>query len=81
MNTEPKKKKGRPSGSTSFTIVPLDTLRSLLGSKSKIVVSKKWLSNIELVAGDRREDIEEVQKALIDSSPPADKIEFALTKF
>jgi hypothetical protein len=44
-------------------------------------VSKKWLANIELFAGDRREDIEEVQKHLIDSSPPADKIEFALIKF
>lgn len=47
-----------------FTAISIDTLSSLLGSKSEIVVSKKWLSNIELVAGDRREDIEEIQKRL-----------------
>jgi hypothetical protein len=47
-----------------FTTISIDTLSSLLGSKSEIVVSKKWLSNIELVAGDRREDIEEIQKRL-----------------
>jgi hypothetical protein len=47
-----------------FTTISIDTLSSLLGSKSEIVVSKRWLSNIELVAGDRREDIEEIQKRL-----------------
>lgn len=69
------KRRGRPAGSTSFTTIKMETLRSLLGSTATIVVSKKWLANIDLVAGDRREDIEDIQKALVE---PA-KIEFTLT--
>ena len=48
MNEPKKKRRGRPKGSTSFVRVSMSDLLGAVGSKSNVVVSKKWLEEIGL---------------------------------
>tara|TARA_Y100001951_G_C11123513_1_gene174176 strand:+ start:163 stop:423 length:261 start_codon:yes stop_codon:yes gene_type:complete len=48
MNEPKKKQRGRPKGSTSFVRVSMSDLLGAVGSKSNVVVSKKWLEEIGL---------------------------------
>ena len=48
MNEPKKKQRGRPKGSTSFVRVSISDLLGAVGSKSNVVVSKKWLEEIGL---------------------------------
>jgi len=79
MNTQQEtKRRGRPSGSTSFVRINISDLLNAVGQNSRVGVSEKWLEEIGLT-------LESPAPKLIALQPEAPKeqpkIEFSVTSF
>jgi hypothetical protein len=76
---QPKKTRGRPSGSNSFVKMRLCDLSNLLGSNAVIPVSKVWLRENGISTG------ETLTPVVLPAAPAPvveqPKIEFSLTTF
>lgn len=79
MNTKQEtKRRGRPSGSTSFVRINISDLLNAVGQNSRIVVSKKWLEEIGLTLESPAPKLIALQSEAPKEQP---KIEFSITSF
>ena len=85
MNEPKKKQRGRPKGSTSFVRVSISDLLGAVGSKSNVVVSKKWLEEIGLTVAPAPVKVidgsYDTKNGTQLAEQTVEKIEFSVTSF
>ena len=85
MNEPKKKQRGRPKGSTSFVRVSMSDLLGAVGSKSNVVVSKKWLEEIGLTVAPAPVKVidgsYDTKNGTQLAEQTVEKIEFSVTSF